>query len=507
MLAMLYPMFVMLYGAAVEVFFNTAYVEVCRQLRTEEMGWWTWLCSFFVKQFVCSQGFTIWFYLYCAAGFLLSLLSLWFLFQIARLLWKVARLCVRICAAVFGFCEWFCRAIDRSPVKSVIRSAGIDNESLVAGSEMTKAQIPSCQAQFVVELEGGDKKIVGSALRIANRFFFPTHLLTYPGKAVVTAYCVKGEKEYKVDLAKCQEMLTDVTCTAVLEESVFSVLGVSKPSIGLVAAKITDTVRLVSSTGMSSLGCLNADVSRGFGTLVYNGSTVKGCSGSAYMSGGRLVGMHMCGGTVNQGIMAMYLHVRARCEYELVVKEGGGPDDDTAKFMEEQERQRDAEYLDVVFDVQGKEMRIRWDHRTGNVHGTLDELIETRRVQRRLKEADDPVREEFLSDIDATLKDRYHYVPENGDAQYSGEHRGPASNPGLSSARPQSSPDSDSSEKNAESESTKRQKLIQRLQAYSNEQLRKFLAREETPLRKMPKTASSSATTATSPSSPASPHN
>lgn len=216
-------------------------------------------------------------------------------------------------------CEHSCKKHERLP------------ESMVVGSNFTKvpiSKIPKTQvALYSVNERGAVVQFLGSGIRLGDYFVVPNHIII--AYDCVAALIMKPNEPAQAIKIRTDEFdLIDGDIAALrMDEAKFSRLGLVKATIASLESETIVTVCSSSKEPDYSLGTLVND-SNVFGSVVFRGSTKGGFSGSAYMMGKQIVGMHLGGGMVNYGVSASYIMA-------LLVKP-----EDTAEWLQRVRRRR-----------------------------------------------------------------------------------------------------------------------------------------------------------------------
>lgn len=173
-------------------------------------------------------------------------------------------------------------------------------ESVRQGSVETKMPVPKNQA-VVGELVSGEFHSVGCAVRMGAWLVMPAHVY-----AAVDKPWVKG-KQGLVDVSghDFQDLETDLIGIK-LGNNDMSKLGLKDIGCYNDIPKQGSFSAVCGSAGQGTVGVVKIDT-QVFGRITYDGTTVAGYSGAAYMSGSTLIGIHTSGGIVNGGYSAGYV--------------------------------------------------------------------------------------------------------------------------------------------------------------------------------------------------------
>lgn len=175
-------------------------------------------------------------------------------------------------------------------------------ESRRPGSEENFMTSPRCQA-VVAYKDDGKMVVIGNVMRFDRNYIVgPDHVL---GGPVSDAKYVKGSQAW-VSLEGKERVFLDTDLVAIqLSDKELSQIGVSVCKI----AVLPDSGMMAQVVGPESkgtIGVLRHDP-RLFGRVVYEGTTLSGYSGAAYVAGNGVLGVHQSGGVVNSGYSASYV--------------------------------------------------------------------------------------------------------------------------------------------------------------------------------------------------------
>nr|QXV86529.1 hypothetical protein [Luteoviridae sp.] len=219
--------------------------------------------------------------------------------------WKDILLLIVLGTAGLAF-TWMLYGVVFSSGKRVIqRLRGIDFEAVRPGSTFSAGSMPAFQVQIKIPGTFTDTH-QGFGVRIGDYIVTPHHVVEGLDSAVFAT--PKAKLLRRIVLIKSR----------IFSDLVFIYLGPDAVSmLGLKNAKSVQDKTFVSTfaTCYGTQGVTAGHVSKSFslrGMMVYRGTTVPGMSGSAYVIGGNVAGIHQgaCG-PVNQGFAASVV------EYEL----------------------------------------------------------------------------------------------------------------------------------------------------------------------------------------------
>nr|QHA33883.1 hypothetical protein [Atrato Sobemo-like virus 3] len=181
---------------------------------------------------------------------------------------------------------------------------------MLTGSEIYSGSlenVPKCQVR-IMSFDGNTATPIGAGIRIGDFLVTPYHNITVPG---VTLVGRKLEKTVKV-ISECVHEIAADAVAIELSADQWATLEVQSATIGLLG-RGSDVAVHSGCDFTWSTGRL-APVDEMIGRVKYGASTAMGFSGSAYISGKMVLGMHVhgranSGGGFNGGYEAMYLWV------------------------------------------------------------------------------------------------------------------------------------------------------------------------------------------------------
>lgn len=175
-------------------------------------------------------------------------------------------------------------------------------ESVKSGSNEVDMTPPPSQCGIMIKNIQGEFVIHGCAVRFPNNWLVaPDHVLsdTRSGKFA------KGRQGH-LDLAGKERVILAPDLVGIkLSEVEFAKIGISAAKVGLLTRKILATIATYK--GKGTCAALQNDYTI-FGTVKYDGTTMPGYSGAAYMNGATIVGVHQHGGKENGGYNASYIY-------------------------------------------------------------------------------------------------------------------------------------------------------------------------------------------------------
>lgn len=232
--------------------------------------------------------------------------------------------------------------------------AGMIAESSRAGS----VEQPMVARSFQIPvgyMNGAEFIAMGWCVRAHNYIVVPEHVVSAvlaikPGNEI---WVKNNGKSIAVStkLAEYPEMdLMLIKCT----EQEFSVMGLGKISIEHIISETNgETVQIVGLDGRGTTGVLRH--SNMFGMVIYDGTTKNGYSGSPYVKGNRVLGVHLCGGKLNQGYSMSYINMLIN-SIERIVNE------DSDDFIEQMIKRRGKKAFKLA-GLRHDEVQIRIDGR------------------------------------------------------------------------------------------------------------------------------------------------
>lgn len=242
--------------------------------------------------------------------------------------------------------------------KRLIDQLAVSPEGMIPGSPLLDSgRIPKGQVTVAIKRDG-TLHVVGGGLRIENHLVTPTHN-TIMGCEL---WVLNGDKEARVDVDTEIQLAADVSAFSV-PENVWSRLQVGQVKLGPLKALATVTVTSACDQKYS-ISSLKA--SQPMGRVVYEGSTMPGFSGSAYMNGTVALGMHCHGGVRGGGYELLYLWARLKLALDQV------PEDSSDFFLREARRGYDYE------DLGSEDVVLRFAD--GNYHRTKKDVLDRMKV-------------------------------------------------------------------------------------------------------------------------------
>ena len=178
------------------------------------------------------------------------------------------------------------------------------------GSNLIKVpydKVPRVQAAlYSIDANGRLTGYLGSAVRLMDWLIAPKHVVApYEKVAILVLKPNQTPEAHQIKTKLFDEIDGDIVA-ARLDEAVFSRLGLVKASIATMEGEMIVSVCSTSKEPEMSFGTVSHD-EKIFGSVVYHGSTKGGFSGSAYIAGKQLVGIHLGGGVMNYGVAASYV--------------------------------------------------------------------------------------------------------------------------------------------------------------------------------------------------------
>lgn len=219
-------------------------------------------------------------------------------------------------------------------VRERFRAMTVDEKSVVyeclrPGSNEVDLLKPNCQCS-VGELVGTEFVLSGSAVLMGtdehNYLVMPEHVWVSTKRV-----WAKG-RQHRVELTGKRgtpdevPIANDLVAIAITSKEM-SVIGISKMSVCHHVPEYGSEAKIVGVQGKGTTGVLKHDCSV-FGKMTYNGTTMPGYSGSAYMVNNQIAGVHTQGSKlVNGGYSASFIwmilghHIRKNLKDMTVLEE------------------------------------------------------------------------------------------------------------------------------------------------------------------------------------------
>nr|QHA33728.1 hypothetical protein [Atrato Sobemo-like virus 6] len=226
-----------------------------------------------------------------------------------------------------------CRAMQRT---KDLYTTGV--ERMMAGSDFFNAPIPNFQAEVHVAFNG------------LYHFSGNCACVTVPGLGdrailVTAAHVLSGASHVRVKTARASldidlsRWVQAINCT---DMSVVVITNDEKSTLGLSSGKLraaamtTRAYAHVNSRGRAAIGYVRESPDdTDFGRIVFDGSTIKGYSGSPYYMGNVIFGMHTGYNTMNGGMDAAYMVCMLKFAIRQNLIAGENPEDSDA-WVEDQ---------------------------------------------------------------------------------------------------------------------------------------------------------------------------
>lgn len=236
----------------------------------------------------------------------------------AYAVWQVARnnihsKAMELSPKVIPGATWLRRHLSKTKFVSE-KSVKTSLESRVDGSEERDMTPPKFQARIGI-WKDADFVCIGNAVRYGFYLIAPDHVIG--GDDSVEKY-VYGKKGY-LSLVGRERIILDTDLAIIqMTSDEFSRIGLAESSTKTLPDYGT-FVNIVGPLGQGTAADLKHDP-HVFGRIVYNGTTLPGYSGSAYMMAGGIVGIHQTGGRINSGFNFEYivnlLHIHLKTKQE-----------------------------------------------------------------------------------------------------------------------------------------------------------------------------------------------
>nr|QXV86573.1 hypothetical protein [Solemoviridae sp.] len=323
----------------------------------EPLTWWEWILTWFgyrcydvipvytLDYFRCAAvvlGISI--ALVIATNLLLALM--WFIMVGIGRLAKAFRQAMVSYVSLFS-CVFRWLASPKDPgrtVQAVVASVsplhGMAPESLVPGSTFSHSTFPRCQG-MVGKVYDGVFRADGCFIRVQtptgrNFIFLPQHVLAHLYQHGTLS---NGVVHITIDPKLLPEGRDRLCCTLATDYSALEVVDSEMSKLGLKVAKIYNLIpssgtlaKIVGPGCQSSVAVLHAN-GTSFGLVQYEGSTLPGFSGAAYLVNDAVAGVHSWGGRANMGYSMRLLYVT------LLHAIGSRPES-SENFLEENIRSR-----------------------------------------------------------------------------------------------------------------------------------------------------------------------
>lgn len=214
-----------------------------------------------------------------------------------------------LAAGVGGAIKWKISrrgAMKVVPYKDLSAGAGKrPTESLIEGSEVKDGgRIPDCVVR-IARKEGSEYQVIGAGWRVRDYLITPMHNL--PVAKNQDYYILADDsglpsKIHKLDMDQLHMLAADLAAIPV-PAGVWSRMGVRVSKLGVLSRTATVTITSV----VDSTYTIGKLVPGDMGEVKYHGSTKNGYSGSIYMNGTQVLGMHTHGGKYGGGYEALYI--------------------------------------------------------------------------------------------------------------------------------------------------------------------------------------------------------
>lgn len=228
-------------------------------------------------------------------------------------------------------------------------------ESVRAGSEEQTMTTPRCQV-LIGTFKSGDFVAHGCGIRMRDFLVLPDHVFSYHRLDTGVDTYVMGRqvsKGVKITGRDVKVIDTDLVFLR-LSPQEWSTIGASVQTLHNCLPERGAMAAIVGASGRGTQGKLEHDPEV-FGRVVYDGTTLGGYSGAAYMVGNQIAGIHQSGGKVNGGYSASYVWITA-CFEEKIDDESI---DDSPRWLMEMQRQKKRVHIDMGFrDVDRVRIRV-----------------------------------------------------------------------------------------------------------------------------------------------------
>lgn len=224
-------------------------------------------------------------------------------------------------------------------------------ESVRAGSTEQAMSVPKAQV-MVGQMVSGNFHAHGCGVRMEKFLVLPDHVYSYANRDTKRTF-VMGKTKNIIEITGRETQVIDTDLVYVeLSADEWGRLGVAVMSIYVSMSDRGALAQIVGASAMGTTGVLKHDESV-FGRVVYEGTTVGGYSGAAYLVGNQLAGIHQCGGKVNGGYSAQYLWVTIMWQQKMRLE-------DTEDWLKQKFQARKRLIVDKSWGALD-EVRIKYD--------------------------------------------------------------------------------------------------------------------------------------------------
>lgn len=296
------------------------------EIPSQDLSWWQWFWTLFGYSYTTTVR--TWQPLVCCLYLLLFIiLAMPVVVGLAQLVWYVVTTAFRLLvwlikSFVFGYlstytCVFRWLASDKEPgaVSNVVSESaqfvvGVLPESMREGSPLADYEIPPCQGALGKQT-GGTFQAAGCFVRVNDTSSQPWIIMPGHVWASQDRHCHALGRSGTVPFDKVELPATDGRARRVLNVDTdivaVEITAGEASKLGLQCASIhngRDTtscfVKIVGPTGRGSMAKIS-DAPSLFGYYVYEGSTIGGFSGAAYIAGTNVLAIHLAGGKSNFG--------------------------------------------------------------------------------------------------------------------------------------------------------------------------------------------------------------
>lgn len=187
-----------------------------------------------------------------------------------------------------------------------VRAKEIVPESIRAESSEDVAAMPKVQVK-IGHVKDGVFVVFGSAVRIADAMVVPEHVLMAAKDPEDFIYAKGSQGALRINVNGFETIETDLAAKHLTPEE-FSKIGMPQARLAENLPIHGEFVSVCGVSGNGTVGKLIHDRTT-FGKVCYSGTTMPGYSGSPYMKGNSVIGMHCWGGKINGGYSASYVKV------------------------------------------------------------------------------------------------------------------------------------------------------------------------------------------------------
>lgn len=222
--------------------------------------------------------------------------------------WFILRKLLRLIVSVVKWCYHIPDYIDEY---CAVRNFNHLPESTREGSDYFTSKRPDYIAGVYIA-NRISRTYLGTAFRIGDYLVTCAHIYdTVPIEHLTFVMYDKNDKEHIATgrYIKDEDVVRVAADIVAIRVSAFQSFPIKQASIGPMTGKNFVRVQSFHESHNTSIGILSPDAGI-YGSWIYNGSTRKGYSGSPYIYGDRVVGIHLGGGAYNYGFSTTLIQAR-----------------------------------------------------------------------------------------------------------------------------------------------------------------------------------------------------